>query len=65
MEMKKFDTYQVASLIAGFIAERRYMYSFEQDACYRSIKENYDYKDMTREQFDPIWEKVVNAWKDK
>jgi hypothetical protein len=63
--MKKFDTYQVASLIAELIAERSYMYDFEQDACYRSIKENYDYKDMTREQFDPIWEKIVGAWKDK
>jgi hypothetical protein len=20
---------------------------------------------MTREQFDPIWEKIVGAWKDK
>ena len=63
--MKKFDTYQVASLIAELIAERRYMYDFEQDACYSSIKENYDYKDMTRDQFDPIWEKIVGAWKDK
>ena len=63
--MKKFDTYQVASLIAELIAGRRYMYDFDQDACYRSIKENYDYKDMTSEQFDPIWEKIVGAWKDK